>query len=553
MKAWLPALGAVLLSSCANDRVAGGSTSETSNGLTVQVIGADGTPAARTRLRLRPKEYLEGACPATSDPLSGIIDTVTDDSGFVRFSRELPSVHLEAYGSGLAGQDGIDSGKHRIVLHLAPTGTIRGKVGLQVGDGPVRVQVRGLEHAVWTDSSGAFALDSLPSGPVRLRAWNPHSNLSTESVFGVPAGGASEVGTLVPLGEAGRWTDSARVVLNTRWGANSISGAVDSVPILVHMDGADFPVSARPTGSDLRVADSTGKGLPFSVAQWSTSSRIARFWVLVPSVRAQDSIQWFRLRWGNPLAEDASTPWTVFSASSGWSGVWDFNRTFEDRNGRTRIADASSWGDHGLLTGTPGIDPVDGLHFGTNARDGVTFPGAGTNLHGNFTVLFRARPERSGANFLQRGDSTWNHNKKAFYLGIAGSAKTTHKPGLYPTFTAFADTSHNVYSVSNVPLDTTDWAFLVARHTVGAGDSGSVDWFVAGSKVSTTLSGGMRYEADNPGRDSLIVGWRTMESERFRGAMAEVWILGRAVGDDWVKLESECRKPGGGSLVRLMR
>jgi len=554
LKPLFPAsLACALLLSCGEDRFAGGSSSETSNGLTIQVVDAAGNPAARTRLRLRPQEYLEGASPATSNPGVGIIDTITDDSGKVRFPQGIPAMRLEAFGSSGSVQAGIDSGKRGIVVRLAPVGSVHGRVGLQPGDGPARIQARGLEHAVWTDSTGAFSMDSLPAGQIRLRAWVPRSLFSVESAFTLPAGGRLDVGSLVPLREAGRWTDSVRIVLNTLGGGGAIAAQVDSIPILVRLDGADFPAASRPGGADLRVVDSSGNALPFSVAFWSSSSLAAHFWVLVPAVRARDSAQWFRVRWGNPSGEDASAPWSVFASSSGWSGAWDFNRTYLDRRGARHVADASSWGDDGLLTGTPSPDAVDGLLFKGGGKDGMAASGVGTNLHGNFTVLIRARPENPGASFLLRGDSVWNHNKKAFYLGAAASAKIIHRPGWYPTFMAFADTTHNIYSVSNTGVDSSAWTFLVARHTLGAGDSGVVDWFVEGNRVASTQSGGTRFESDDFLHDSLIVGWRTLEAERFRGAMAEIWILGRAVGDDWVKLQSECRKDGGGTLVRIRR
>ncbi|MBK8802939.1 MAG: hypothetical protein IPN71_12975 [Fibrobacteres bacterium] len=55
-RVWILAMAG--LWSCGLDRQAGGSTSETSNGLQVRVVGADGQPAARTRVRIRPADYL---------------------------------------------------------------------------------------------------------------------------------------------------------------------------------------------------------------------------------------------------------------------------------------------------------------------------------------------------------------------------------------------------------------------------------------------------------------------------------------------------------------
>lgn len=549
MKTSLPFLLAVLLlASCGLDRTAGGSTSETSNGVAVLVLDQAGEPVAGVRVRIRPTDYLAGGAPATSDPSAGYIDTVTDDSGFVRLPKHLPSVRIEAFGRHGVGQGQVDSGMGAAAaVQLADPIEIKGNIVLQDGDGRARVQVRGLEHAVWTDSLGNFALDSLPAGQIKIRAWVPHSGRTAENHFFVSAGIVADVGVLVPQPDQATWTDSIRVFLNTKDGNAATTTEVDSVPILVQLDGTDFPVGAQADGRDLRVVDSSGKALPYAIASWSVAAKTAHVWVLVPAVRANDSTQWFRVRWGNPKLLDVSTPWTVFDSAAGWSGMWDLNRTYVDRAGRRRVADASPWADDGLLTGSPTVDAVDGLHFQAGGSDGLAMSGTGTSLTGAFTVLIHARPEASGIALLGLGDSAWNHGKKEFFL--QASKATVRKRGWYPAFMAWADTSHNVYSVSNTAVDSSAWTFLVARHVLATGDSGSVEWFIGGSQVATTLTSSSAYEADHA-RDSLVVGLRMAEPDRFRGAMSEIWILRKAVTNDWIKIESECRKALG-TLVRL--
>jgi len=548
MNARLLLLLASVLCSCGSERMAGGSTSETTNGLTLKVEDGSGVPAARVRVRLRPVDYLESGAPATPDRSLGVIDTITDDSGQVRLPSGLPDVRVEAYGSPGAVQIRVDSGiKGSVSLRLALPSRLRGTIALQPGEGAARVQVRGLEHSAWTDSNGVFSLDSLPAGRVRIRAWIPGRSKSIESPLDLVPGAQSDAGVLSPGREVGIWTDSVRVFLNTLDGGAATTTRVDSVPVLVRLDGARFPTSAKPDGSDLRVADSSGVPLPFCFASWAPSSLSARIWVLMPSVRAADSTQWFRMRWGNSAADDVSAPWAVFPASGGWAGSWDLGRNYFDRGGRWRVSDASSRRDDGILTGTPTIDPVEGLHFRAGGRDGLAMSGSGTNLTGNFTVLIHANPELSGIILFGRGDSVWNHGLKQFFL--QASKTLVRKRGWYPAFMAWADTGYNVYSVSNTAVDSSAWSLLVARHTLGAGDSGAVDWFIQGAKTTSTLTAPTQYEADKT-RDSLILGFRHAEGSRFRGSMSEIWIINRALSNDWVKLQSECRKPAG-TLVRF--
>ena len=539
-----------LLASCGQDRIAGGSTSETSNGLTVRILDEKGAFAAHVRVRIRPAEFLASSSPATDDPQHVVVDTATDDSGWIRLGLPASAIQVEAFASRMAAQAHAESGGTPFEVRLSPTTRITGMVALGNGEGPARIQVRGMEHSVWTNADGAFQLDSLPAGNLRLRAWIPGIGKSVEQTVATVSATATDIGVLVPAYAPTISTDSVRVVLNTKTGGGVIAARVDTVPILVRLDGADFPVSARNNGADLRVVDSTGNPIPFSWSLWSPATREAHLWVRVTSVRPGDSTQGFRIRWGDPSAADESRPWTVFSAATGWSGAWDLNRSYLDRAARRRVADASSWTDDGLLTGNPTTDPVDGLHFLRQGKDGLAMAGTGTNLTGNFTVLIRARAENSGAILLGKGDSVWNHGMKEFYLGVAGSTKILRRPGWYPSFMAWADTGYNVYSVSNKAVDSSAWTLFVARHALGAGDSGTVEWFVNGTKTATIGTQALQYENDHAG-DSLVVGWRHRAIDRFSGSLAEIWILSRTVSDDWIRLQSECRKDGGGTLVRL--
>lgn len=541
----------ICIAGCGTDRVAGGSTSETSNGLTVRVVDGNGVPAARARIRIRPAAFLPGTSPATADSSRGIVDTAADDSGKVTISVANRDFRVEAFSGIGAGQSPGDDGSDAVQVRLGAPASLRGRVDPSAGPGRARIQVRGMEHVAWADSDGSFRLDSLPSGMVRLRVWIPSSGRSVEVAVSLSANATTDVGTVVPKVRSGIWTDSVKVVLNTLDGAARIASRVDSSPVLVRLDGRDFPVSARSDGADLQVVDSAGRSVPFSVGKWSPLEQVAHLWVQVPSIHPRDSTQWFRIRWGDSSGSGYARPWDVFDAGHGWSGVWDLDRTFLDRSGRFRVGDASTWSDDGLLTGAPEREPTGGLRFQPSGRDGLAMSGKGTDLHGDFTVLIRTRPERAGSILLGRGDSAWNHGMKEFFLGAAGSSKIVRKDGWYPTFMGWADTAYNVYSVANTAVAPSVWTFLAARHLAGVGDSGAVEWFVDGAKVTTSLTNPLQYETDR--KDSLVLGYRHSQSSRFSGAMAEIWILSRAMGDDWILIQSECRKPGGGTLVRLRR
>lgn len=539
-------LAATMLVACDSERVAGGSTSETSNGIAVRVFTPDGEPAARVLIRIRPEEYLASEAPASQDPTRGVLDLRTDDSGKAILPVRLVQGKVEAIGTLGRAQGSLDTAKSRLDLHLAAGSVLRGRVKLRSTDFPAKIQVRGLEHDSWSDPEGNFTLGDLPAGPVRVRAWIPRRNASAETRATLAPGTPSAVEPLDPRGESeSGWTDSLEFFLDTRDGL--IDAEVDLAPLQLQLVGDDFPDSAKHDGSDLRVVDRTGKAVPFFVSQWSPNSRQGRIWFLASSIQPSDTTMNFRLRWGKTEADPASDPWTVFDPSHGWGGVWNLSRTYLDDQDRRRVVDATGWSNDGVLVGAVKEDPQLGLRFGRSGGDGLSMSGSRTNLSSDFTVLLLAKPEARGAVLLGRGDSAWDHGKKWFTLQERGSDR--RRLGWHPTFMGWTDTAFNLYSVSETRIDSGAWSFLAARRST-EGD-GAVEWFVNGSKAATKLAGGTDYEPDRA-RDSLFVGFRHGSTSRFVGSMAEIWILSRPMSDDWIRLQAACRATGG-SLVRIRR
>lgn len=535
-----------LMMSCDSNQVAGGSTSETSNGVTVRVFDPEGRPAARALIRIRPEDYLASEAPASQDPAHGILDLRTDDSGKALLPARLIRGKVEAIGIGTGAQGSLDTAGDRLDLQLAAGSILRGKVKLRSTDLAAKIQVRGLEHETWSDRNGDFSIDSLPAGLVKIRAWIPRRNASAETRATLVSGIRSTTAPLEPEAESGSgWSDSLEFHLDTRDGL--IDAEVDLAPLQLQLDGDDFPDSAQYDGSDLRVVDHAGDAVPFFVSRWSPASRQGRIWFLASSVQPSDTTRTYRLRWGKPDADPASDPWTVFDATEGWGGAWNLSRTYLDAQDRRRVVDATGWSNDGVLTGNPTIDPLQGLHFGRSGGDGLTISGSRTNLSSDFTVLIVAKPEVRGAILLGRGDSTWDHGKKWFTLQERGSDR--RRLGWYPTFMGWTDTAFNAYSVSETKIDSGAWTFLAARRSTDG--NGAVEWFVNGSKAATKLAGGTDYEADRA-RDSLFVGFRHGSASRFVGSLSEIWILNRPMSDDWIRLQAACRAPGS-TLVRIRR
>lgn len=545
-RAWILS-AAVALVSCGLDRHAGGSTSETSNGLRVQVVLADGQPAARTRIRIRPADFL--AEEWTQEDLSlGILDTTTDDSGQIRLWRAPGELQIEAISASGLAQAHLDSSASLVRCRLAPSSRLSGSVHLEPGDGRARIQVRGMQRGIWTDSLGRFLLDSLPSGRIEIRASVASRGAAAQFLAALHSGESDSVMGIQVSPERPQWTDSVSILVDTRKLPRMVN-PVDSVPVLIRLADSLFPANARQRGQDLRVVDAAGRAVPFFLESFSREGRYALIRTLLPRTLPSRAAVALRVRWGDPYAESVASPGGVFSGRFGWVGAWNLDRTYTDATGRLRVADASSSRDDAVITGSPQMDPEGGLRFSRTGTTGFAAAGDQVDFDHSFTVLWRLKAKEVGQVFLGWGDSAWRAGKKEFYLQ---QAKTLQRqPGWNPSFIARADTGYNVYSIADKSIEPDRWTILCARLDLSRADTAAVNWFVDGLPTGQTTSNRLRYQTDIQ-RDSLVVGWRHADARRFTGSLADLLILRRAVSDDWISLYCALLSPST-DLVTLQR
>lgn len=182
MKKWvwqigLAAAGAfsALLAACSDGTNTAGSSFETENSVAMTVQLADGTPAARTKIMVRPNDFLAGASSRTvkdlvveSDSAAGIFNEVTDGQGRLTLPRmKAGNYVVEARGESkkaFARFTVKDSVCDTLSMELATTGSMKGQVLMPAGVSSVSVGIRGLDYVVRTDSLGNFEFPSLPEG-----------------------------------------------------------------------------------------------------------------------------------------------------------------------------------------------------------------------------------------------------------------------------------------------------------------------------------------------------------------------------------------------------
>lgn len=187
--AWTYGLATLALCfvACDSGRTAG-SSMETENSIAVLVQLADGTPAARMDVIVRPESYLPGASELGSDSLYQLHFT-TDEQGRVLLSDvPLGSYVVEARNDSLKGFAKISYATEEqdsLTVDVSKPTKVSGRVGLpQLARSSATVSVVGLDYQVQMDSTGYFEFEALPSGNVEIVAFVNDASEDSLKVYG---------------------------------------------------------------------------------------------------------------------------------------------------------------------------------------------------------------------------------------------------------------------------------------------------------------------------------------------------------------------------------
>lgn len=340
---------AIVLFRCGGEAppLAGGTStgSETTNGLVATAIMADSTPAANAAVRLRPAGYLaETPLPALRKRMVSRADAITDSRG--RFF--LDSISPGEYRIEVNDREStailltcvVDESSDSVVdlgtAVLQRFATLSGAVRAAGSLPPASVGVFGLERRAAVDSgTGGWRIDDLPAGDFRLRI-EPESDEYGAAVIDAPyvsAGDSASLDTTTLVSYTGEdysaWTYSRAVRINTTASGADVTDDVHNFPLLLRLDSAalDFAQTA-PDGRDIRFSKSDGTPLRYEIDFWDAYFGHAAVWVLMDTVRGNDSTQSITMYWGGPAdAPDFSSPSAVFDTANGHAMVWHVNET----------------------------------------------------------------------------------------------------------------------------------------------------------------------------------------------------------------------------------
>lgn len=375
-EAWLAlCLGLALLTGCAPDRSAGGTTgTEAGNAIAARFsLPASGghdslIPAAGAVVIARPSDAIDAR-----DAASWHLDT-TDDSG--RIALRLPEglwtleVRLRGFGALLS----LPDLEHTTVRHtLVPLRTLRGVlVGAEEGS---RVSLPGAGVTVAVGAGGAFALDSVPAQSLELRVAGQTVALSSDT-------GSVLLGGGYPL-------------------------EVFRAPVAVQARGRGLPFfvgeSLLPAGQIPVLLDSLGRVLPHR--RGGTGSRGARLWT-APTAGAVPA--WIAIR-DAPVAASA-----LFDSVDGYRLAWIPDLSPQDLSPtRARF----------LVSGTPQTDSVEGPNVVASLGSTLGEIDSGLPETGAFGLVLRGRATSVGIEDLWLLDWT-DARAMGVRIGMGGGLLT---------------------------------------------------------------------------------------------------------------------------------
>lgn len=313
----------LVLAGCGTDRVAGGSSTETSNTLAARFVDDDGTDADAAVVRIRPALWNgETGLDSLVGSRRTRLDTVLDSTGALKADGFLPGTYtVEVVSSMSALRRDLRTSEKPVLDTLREPGGLAGQI-LPRWRGTIRIL--GTERVLATDSAGAFGQGWIPSGPVTLDMRSDSAGvvrrLRVRTV--VPPQATADLGDvrLLTMAEedTALWRRRARWIIDNT--ATGITRDVPDFPLWIPLPDSVL-AGMSPDASDLRVRDESGIFRPIEYLPGIG----AGVWARMARIDGSSNEHHLDLLWGRSEVASWSDPRSVFDSAAGWRGVWHFD------------------------------------------------------------------------------------------------------------------------------------------------------------------------------------------------------------------------------------
>lgn len=324
-----------------------------------------------------------------------------------------------------------------------------------------------------------------------------------------------------------QWEHSAYVFLNTSVSGANILENVYNFPVLIRLNSVNFTFSeAMPNGEDIRFTKIDGVTiLNYEIERWDATNKVADIWVRVDTLRGNDNLQNFIMRWGKSGIGSQSNGGGVFNTADQFRGVWHLNQ-----NPTSIIADATINGNNGTsqggMTGSSSISAIigKGLQFdGTNDYCNLT-NNASLQFTGEVTISAWVKSKSNNAP-----------------MGIGGKIVVGPYKGFgihkYNTNYFQFQTGNGTIEEklpSNVTYTDTNWHYIA-----GVRRGGTNYLYVDGVQQSAT--GSLAF-TDNGSYASVGKHYANYDGRYWNGTIDELRISSDGRSSAWIKLCYENQK-----------
>ncbi|MDB5104420.1 MAG: hypothetical protein JWP91_2109 [Fibrobacteres bacterium] len=429
---------------------------------------------------------------------------------------------------------------HRVTARLSTAGQFLYVDGVQVGS-DATVTTGESYTGYWRVGYDGMAWSPAPTNtnPVAVvdEAEVIHSALSADWIKLEYETQKENTGNIISFANSAlsNWAYSTKVYVNTSPSGAYIAADVANFPMLVRLTNANFNFAqAKSDGGDLRFADSAGTMLPYEIERYDATNKVAEAWVLLPTVRANNNSQWFRMYWGRSFASSLSSAGSVFAASNNFAGVYHLG---EDGNTTASgYRDATTLGNHATgvamtnatdVTGDIGLGQnMNGSTQGINAGGGST----GSTLHPTtaFTLEAWVKATAKSANDKVISKS-YSANSSPFieYELALNGAGTLYQVGVTTGGAA-------TYATGTTVTATGSW-----YHLAGTYDGATLKFYLNGVLETSAAKTGVLNDYTQP----MYLGtnqWAAAEA--LNGILDEARISNAARSIDWIRLSYETQK-----------
>jgi hypothetical protein len=494
-------------------------------------------PVQGASIVLRPSNYLKDTS-GTVPPRNVAADAVTGQDGhFLIDSISAGQYCITASkGDSLAalitfGVQPTDTHDTLDTAALATAAVINGTVINQSAvKSAMYVQMYGLEKIARVDSAtGSYRIPAVPEGSYRLQVLISSPKYSPVVVPDVSCqrGESKTVDTITiaPFTDENYalWPYHKTLQLNTTATGANVAGSVVDFPVLVRLSAPAFTFNQfLPDGHDLRFANSSGVHLPFEIERFDPYAGVADIWVLVDTVKGNDSTT-ITMYWGNISAAAQSLASLVFDTAFGYRAVWHCN----DRALNPRM-DATVNGFNALPDGYEGDEWTYGLIGGCDSVDDNDDKLKAPSINAGSALTLSMWVNSYG----------WTSSNREFCIAKAGM--TAGKQPLYSLLinenkelAMNITTNGRADSVSGGLVQLDRWYFITGTY-----DGTAIKVYLDGTLLkSKPVSGSIDTSISN-----LYIAYFDKLSQKLHGKFDEVRIMGTAASADWIRLNYENQK-----------